>query len=142
MQICKGSDCTGCFACVNKCPKGCITMREDAIGHIYPYVNDDICIKCGACIKVCPSNSFVTFEAPLNTYAAYSLDEEEHRTSSSGGLAAEFSKTVIFDGGVVYGCSSLFDNEIHPKNTHFLIILTLEGIDISCKLFIFPKHQL
>ncbi len=124
MQICKSSDCTGCFACVNKCPKGCITMQEDVIGHIYPTIDDDVCINCGACVRVCPANSPVTFNTPSNTYAAYALDEDERRTSSSGGAAAEFSKAVILNGGVVYGCSSVFENELHHIRVETLEELT------------------
>lgn len=46
--------CCGCSACLQKCPKKCIEMHEDAEGFLYPEINDDFCIDCGICYNVCP----------------------------------------------------------------------------------------
>lgn len=54
IEIKKKSDCCGCTACANACPKSCIEMIEDSEGFLYPVVHEDKCIKCNACEKVCP----------------------------------------------------------------------------------------
>ena len=54
ISIINKTDCCGCTACVNICPKNCITMAPDEEGFLYPEVNKDLCINCGLCEKVCP----------------------------------------------------------------------------------------
>lgn len=112
MQICEKQKCTGCFACVNQCPKQCISMQEDELGHIYPVIDEQLCVNCGLCKIVCPANEKPNCTKPLKTFAAYSLDEDEHRKSSSGGIATAFSRKIIENGGVVYGASSKFSDKI------------------------------
>lgn len=87
-------------------------MQEDELGHIYPVIDEQLCVNCGLCKLVCPANEKPNCAKPLKTFAAYSLDEDEHRKSSSGGIATAFSKRVIEGGGVVYGASSKFSDEI------------------------------
>ena len=36
IEIKKKSDCCGCTACANACPKSCIEMIEDSEGFLYP----------------------------------------------------------------------------------------------------------
>ena len=38
------SQCCGCWACENICPKHCIRMEEDSEGFRYPVVDTDKCI--------------------------------------------------------------------------------------------------
>ena len=38
IKILDKSQCCGCTACVNICPKGCIEMIEDKEGFVYPEV--------------------------------------------------------------------------------------------------------
>lgn len=107
MEICNKQDCTGCFSCYNACAVKAITMQENEIGHIYPMVNDAVCVSCGLCKKVCPVNKPIAKMVPKTVYASWVLNEEEHGKSSSGGLGYAFAKKTIEFGGVVYGCSSL-----------------------------------
>jgi len=44
--------CEGCGTCVDSCPLGVITMRDD-----YPVVDENMCIGCGVCIPSCPSEA-------------------------------------------------------------------------------------
>lgn len=128
MTICEKEKCTGCFACVNSCPKKCIEMTEDEIGHIYPVINDKICIDCGICHKSCPINSKPSKVQPKKVLAAYILDSEEHKTSTSGGVAAGFSKHFIEKGGIVYGASSKIKNGIsHIRVDNFEDLKLLKG---------------
>ena len=111
MEICDKNYCAGCFACYNKCAVNAITMQEDTIGHIYPIVNESLCVSCGSCKKVCPVNISINQIEPQKVYASWVLDSEEHRKSSSGGLGHFFAQKIIEMDGVVYGCSSLINEK-------------------------------
>lgn len=106
MKICDRELCTGCSACAYVCPKMCISMTTDEIGHIVPTINKNLCIKCGACRNACPSVNAVEKNKAAEAYAAVGADEKEYITSSSGGAAAVFSRYIIENGGVVYGCTA------------------------------------
>lgn len=54
IKIKEKTDCCGCSACMNICPKKCITMKEDEEGFFYPVVDEKRCIHCGLCEKTCP----------------------------------------------------------------------------------------
>lgn len=97
--------CTGCGACMVKCPKKCITMKEDSIGVVLPVLNPTDCVECHACEKVCPILNPLTPSYPQKAYAAWSLDEEERRKSASGGVAIELYKYALANGYNVVGAS-------------------------------------
>ncbi len=105
-EICPDKDCTACMACVNVCPKSCISMKQGKLGHIYPVIDADLCIECGLCIKSCQVNYPLALKSPVTAYAGWHKDIAEYHTSTSGGAAAALSNAVIADGGVVYGCES------------------------------------
>ena len=50
-------DCCGCAACMNACPKACITMEEDGEFFKYPHVDEAKCVGCRLCEKACPAGS-------------------------------------------------------------------------------------
>lgn len=54
IQIKDKSACCGCSACIQRCPKQCISLKEDKEGFLYPIVDEQTCIDCGLCEKVCP----------------------------------------------------------------------------------------
>ena len=45
--------CVGCGVCVDECPVGAITLKEDQKAVI----NEDECIRCGRCHEVCPEEA-------------------------------------------------------------------------------------
>lgn len=106
IQICHSNHCTGCAACANICPRQCIKMIEDSkLGHFIPNIDQQKCIDCGLCQKTCPQNSESVYRNPLQCFAAWEKDEVSYRTSSSGGAASAFSRKILQEGGVVYGCA-------------------------------------
>lgn len=96
-------DCCGCSACVQKCPKQCISMKEDNEGFLYPTVYKENCIDCGLCEKVCPVINQNAPRKPLRVYTAKNRDQEIRMQSSSGGIFTLFAEKIIQEGGVVFG---------------------------------------
>lgn len=103
--ICNKKDCTGCGLCAARCPKQCIEMKPGFLGHLYPEIDQDKCIDCKLCQKGCPSLQDIESSYPKKAFAAWSKDEEDYVTSTSGGAASVMSQYVISKGCVVYGCS-------------------------------------
>jgi len=97
------SQCCGCEACVQRCPKQCIVMREDEEGFLYPEADKAACIDCGLCEKVCPIYNKGVTHRPLETFAAKNRDEEVRRLSSSGGVFSLLAERTVNRGGVVFG---------------------------------------
>lgn len=54
IKIQNKQDCCGCMACVHRCPKHCISMKEDEEGFLYPIVNTNIFIDYRLYENVCP----------------------------------------------------------------------------------------
>ena len=96
-------NCCGCSACVQRCPKQCITMRADEEGFLYPQVDTDVCVDCGLCEKVCPELNVYTKDSRLKVYAAKNEDNAVRMASSSGGVFTMLAVKVVEAGGVVYG---------------------------------------
>lgn len=97
--------CTGCEACSNVCPLGCIFMQPDTEGFFRPSIDQARCIECGKCVQTCPVNRDQTPVAPLQAYGSFSLEENVRRTSSSGGVFFALAASVLRRGGVVFGAA-------------------------------------
>ena len=103
IEIKDKSQCCGCAACVQRCPKLCISLKEDKEGFLYPVVDKENCIDCGLCEKVCPELNVAQERVPLNVYAVKHKDEEIRMKSSSGGVFTLLAEQIIDEGGVVFG---------------------------------------
>ena len=109
IKILQKSQCCGCSACANACPKGCISMQADEEGFLYPKVEENNCINCGLCKKVCPIlNKPQTFSVK-EIYAAKHQSEQVKLKSSSGGMFTALAEIILKKGGVVFGAS--FDKD-------------------------------
>lgn len=103
IKIQNKQDCCGCSACVQRCPKQCITLHEDEEGFLYPKVDMATCIDCGLCEKVCPVLHQAEERVPLEVFAAKNPNEEIRHESSSGGIFTLLAEQTIDAGGVVFG---------------------------------------
>ena len=98
--------CCGCQACLEACPPHCINMVADEEGFFYPVVNQTSCIDCGLCEKICPQLNTPASSAPdepLACFAAISKDNAARLQSSSGGVFSLLAKSILTQGGVVFG---------------------------------------
>ncbi len=103
INIIDKQDCCGCWACVQVCPRQCISMHEDEEGFLYPKVDVSACMACGLCDKVCPEINQSKPKRPQNVYAAINPDNAIREQSSSGGIFTMLAERTIESGGVVFG---------------------------------------
>lgn len=96
--------CCGCSACLNICPKNAISMVDDEYGFVFPSIDKEKCVNCGLCDKVCDRIDTLYKTYPLKAFAISSKNTELSQKSSSGGMFAELAKSVLSNGGVVFGC--------------------------------------
>ena len=106
IRINNPADCCGCTACASICNHDAITMEPDALGFLYPKVDESKCVECGLCEKVCAFND--NYDKSLNlpkpdAYAARHKDMDEVMKSRSGAAFVAISDYILEQGGVVYG---------------------------------------
>lgn len=100
--VCNINRCNGCMACIEKCPKHCISMVDNVFSY-NAVIDDGICIKCGECEKVCSRNNMVEKKKPFQWYQGWA-DNRIRINSSSGGAASAIMKRFIETGGYVASC--------------------------------------
>ena len=103
IEIVDKHKCCGCAACVQVCPKQCISFNEDEQGFRYPSVDNVVCVNCGLCERVCPVLNQDESKQPLQVYAAKNPNEKIRLMSSSGGIFTMLAESIIDQGGVVFG---------------------------------------
>ncbi len=103
MQICCYDNCTGCGACANLCPRGCIEIKPDKYGELHPVVNEDKCVSCKICVANCPANKKLIFNEPIKVYASWRRNNAKMKDSASGGVGAALAEKWIKQGGIVFG---------------------------------------
>jgi coenzyme F420-reducing hydrogenase beta subunit len=117
--------CTGCMACLNSCPIGCISSYMDKEGFYQPVIDEERCLGCGQCEKSCPilQGTHKSFNKEPDVYAAWNKDEMVLKKSSSGGVFGVFAKYILSKQGVVFGAA--YNEELE---VHHIFIETLEDL--------------
>ena len=115
IKISHKEDCCGCNACVQRCPRQCITMQEDKEGFLYPVIKKEECTNCGLCEKVCPVINQGNSQEPIKTYAAINPNNDVRIASSSGGVFTVLAEETINNNGVVFGAA--FNKEWNVEHT-------------------------
>lgn len=105
--------CTGCGACENICPVDAIDMLPNHEGFIVPSVNFDKCVSCGKCTQICPALNYTNENSSDPTVYAVRANDEIRKVSSSGGMFTLIAKTILKNGGVVYGAAFDENMQLH-----------------------------
>ena len=103
------NECTGCLACLNMCPKKCISIYTDELGFQYPVIDEGKCIHCGLCSNTCPALN-KTKRDNLNQDEIYAVINKDYITwkrSSSGGAFAAICEEYCKNNPntTIYGAS-------------------------------------
>ena len=114
IQISKKTECCGCNACGDICPKGAISFIQDEEGFWYPQVNKMLCVECGLCEKTCPvihSDTLKKNDLPESIcYAAEHKNLEVVFDSTSGGLFSALADYTYRKHGFVGG--AIFNEDL------------------------------
>lgn len=105
INIIDKSKCCACNACVQTCPKTCISMHTDDEGFYYPKVDLEKCIDCKLCERVCPFKDIPKANIPIKTLGAKNIDLEQRLLSSSGAVFTILGEYVLSHNGVVFGAT-------------------------------------
>lgn len=100
--VCNVNKCNGCMACLEKCNRNAITVRDD-LKYYNAIIDEKRCVKCGACLKVCPNVNENESMRPQWWYQGWATPEVRYN-SSSGGIASAIIRSFIERGGYVASC--------------------------------------
>lgn len=99
--------CCGCTACVEACPKKCLSIEHDDLGFKYvKFEKKDECINCGICAKVCQKQKKDIMdkkETRVKRYFAQNKEGKILEESSSGGAYSAIAEYVLENKGIVWG---------------------------------------
>lgn len=104
-SIARGRRCTGCLACIQACPVGCIGIQEDPEGFQRPEIQENACIRCGKRLASCHVAQPGLFQAVLETRVLKSKNLTSFRLGSSGGIFGTLCDLLAKEGFVVYGAA-------------------------------------
>ena len=108
-------DCCGCGSCSAACPRGAITMTEDARGFEFPRIDESACVGCGACVRACGLHARLGGETQGPWYAA--AGRGDVAASASGGVFATIARAVIAEGGCAFGAAyEPFEGGLHVRH--------------------------
>lgn len=119
------TNCSGCSACINKCPVNAISMLQNNEGFLYPQIDESKCIKCGLCEKVCHLINKVEKYDALPKALALEGDDNIRAKSSSGGIFTLLAEKILDNNGFVCGASYSEDF----KKVKHIIISKKEDLD-------------
>ncbi len=109
-------DCYGCGACVQICPKDAICIQENERGFLDAKIEKNKCVNCGLCSAVCVKeyeNSGNGIQVKKAMYG-FNSNEDDRRTSTSGGIFIEIARMFIEAGDYVVGC--IWDKDWMPEH--------------------------
>lgn len=117
IEITDKTNCCGCNACGDVCPKNAISFISDNEGFWYPNVDLDKCVDCALCETVCPIirvNELKKndFDSP-KCFAAQNKNLEALFNSTSGSAFSALAEQMYKEGGYVGG--AIFNEDFSVK---------------------------
>lgn len=101
--VCEKDKCTGCMACIDKCPQDAIMIKDTMVAY-NAVINENKCISCGLCEKICQNNVVLKRLEPQVWYQGWCSGEKRRCEGSSGGAAMALAAAFIQKGGKVASC--------------------------------------
>lgn len=124
-------NCYGCGVCTIACSKHLIKMRINKNGFYEPYINKkEACTNCGLCVEVCAFTHNECSNAtayPLESYGAWSNEQNIQQSCSSGGIGYEIAKYSIEQGYKV--CTVKYN--IEKRRAEHYIASQIEDLEQS-----------
>jgi len=125
--------CTGCRACVEICPKKCITMELDEEKFYYPKIDKQKCINCKKCLNSCPVTNDIKVQDKIileEVYGYRTNDKKNLLNSSSGGAFYDIVKSFCNNSKkyAIFGVK--FDENFNVMHDY---ITNIKEIDIFKK---------
>lgn len=122
----KINECTSCQMCSSVCPYNAIHIELDNEGFYKPVVDNELCVSCGICVKTCykyDNNIAMTINASnLSAYSAVSRDDENLKTSTSGGASSILMSSLLEQGYSIVGVEYDYDKDIAVTNTVYSVL--------------------
>ena len=132
IKIDEKSQCCGCTACYNACPKSAINMLPDEEGFLYPKIDFDKCVNCGICNQVCPvEHKIMPSKGERKSFAIRTKNKDVLINSTSGGFITPLATYVLENNGTgaakVGGnyAASLLPGKL-AKSRHFSDVIYLD----------------
>lgn len=101
------TECFGCEACTQVCPKHAIQMAEDEEGFRYPVIDAVSCINCGLCHQVCPAEHMPeTVDGEKYVFGGYHKDNRVKGESTSGGAFSAIAEGWCDRDYVIFGAAA------------------------------------
>lgn len=104
-EILLKQDCTGCGACMQKCPTNAISMKPDKEGFLFPNIDKSKCKNCNICNKVCPKNTPLYINTPNPLCYIAMANDELRKNSSSGAIFPVLALKILKADGYVCGAA-------------------------------------
>jgi coenzyme F420-reducing hydrogenase beta subunit/acyl-[acyl carrier protein]--UDP-N-acetylglucosamine O-acyltransferase len=118
IEIIDKTNCCGCNACGDICPKKAIAFETDREGFWYPVIDKALCVNCGLCNKVCPIENIGSLKhndlEESVCYAAEHKNIEVVFDSTSGGLFSALADSMYSLNGYVGG--AIFNPDFSVKH--------------------------
>lgn len=106
-QLADSNHCTGCMACADSCVQKAISCVLNDEGHYSYKVDDGKCVLCHRCEKVCPIVGKMLYGTnnikASQPYAAWATNDKLREQATSGGVFPAIAKSILEQGGVVFG---------------------------------------
>ncbi len=81
--------CTGCNACVRKCPDRAIRLTDASDGNKTPVIDMDSCQRCGQCIHICPSRTLEPAQSGFRVLLGGRLGRHPRMAMEMSGLHSQ-----------------------------------------------------
>ncbi len=120
--------CSGCSACVDKCPVNAISLKQDIQGRFMAFVDEDKCIKCGKCTEICPVIKPQFNNTLLPKCYAFDNNDELSFTSATAGGFQVLAKHFIENGGKVVGAGWVSDEYGNYTTVKHIIVDNTEDL--------------